>query len=137
MHNPVLLGFGALNPTRLQSLIRRLHAPVGRFDDSQPAKTLLEASSRRAARHALGGAEGQDARGSAVDQTAAVAAFMASYAAAAAARDCKWATAPAVAALFAESAVLVSQDKQMVYGRNAVTARLNRGIARQPCNLEP
>lgn len=97
---------------------------AGRGDESQPPRSLLEASSRRAARHNLTSHEGGN---SAADQ-AVVTTFMAAYAAAAAAQDCKWATAAAVAGVFADNAVLVTQDKQTFHGRLAVVARLNQGV---------
>ena len=98
------------------------------FDYSRPALTLLEASARRLAQHARTDTDVQDpADSAAAQQTALIVRFMAAYAAAAAAGTPNWATFSEVADMFAEDAVLVTQDKQVFQGRQQALRRLDQG----------
>jgi len=97
------------------------------FDYSRPARTLLEASARRMAQHARGDSGERDPADSAVQQTALIISFMAAYAAAAAAGTANWATFSDVKDMFAEDAVLVTQDRQVFKGKQQVLRRLDQG----------
>ena len=110
-----------------------LVATDSQFDYSRPARTLLEASARRLAQHARIDNDVHDpADSAAAEQTALIAHFMAAYAAAAAAGSADWATSSEVTNMFAEDAVLVTQDKQVFRGRQQALRRLDQGTV--PCH---
>ena len=98
------------------------------FDYSRPARTLLEASARRVAQHAHSDSGDRDQAGSALQQTALIVSFMAAYAAAAAAGTANWATFSDVKDMFADDAVLVTQDRQVFKGKQQVLRRLDQGV---------
>ena len=53
---------------------------------------------------------------------------MAAYAAAAAAGTANWATFANVKDIFADDAVLVTQDRQVIIGKQQVLRRLDEGV---------
>ena len=82
---------------------------------------------RRLAQHVRIENDVQDPTDSAAaEQKALIVRFMAAYAAAATVGTPTWATFPEVADMFAKDAVLVTQDKQVFQGEQALR-RLNQG----------
>ena len=79
------------------------------------------------AQHARTDSGGQTSPHGAAQQTALVVRFMAAYAAAAAAGTADWATFSDVKDMFADDAVLVTQDRQVFQGKPQVLRRLDQG----------
>ena len=70
-----------------------------------------------------------------MQQTALIISFMSAYAAAAAAGTANWATFSIVKDMFADDAVLVTQDRQVVKGKQQVLRRLDQGGHAMPAQF--
>ena len=95
-------------------------------DTTRPPRNLLEASSRRVARHLETSLQTQRAQ-VAASSASVCAAFTEAYTTALRKGDTKWASNPAVSALFDPDAKLVTHDQQSFVGLTPILRRLNQG----------